>query len=86
MKFSDFFGYFATVGAKLKLGVNAHLMGADVLGYPYIRISASNFFRILGPYKAILKARMVKLVVDDPLKGADVLGYPDPGYPHPHAD
>ena len=52
-------------------------MGADDLGYPDIRISASRFFRIFGPYKAILKARMVKLVVDDPLKGADVLGYPD---------
>ena len=63
--------------------MNAHLLGADVLGYLDIRISASGFFRIFGPYKAILKARMVKLVVDDPLKGADVLGYPDPGYTHP---
>ena len=59
---------------KLKLGVNAHLMVADIRA---IRISASRFFRISGPNKAILKARMVKLVVDDPLKGADDLGYPD---------
>ena len=29
---------------KLKLGVNDHLIGADVLGYPDIRISAFEIF------------------------------------------
>ena len=41
-----------------------HLKGADVIGYPDIRI-----FRIFGPYTAILKARKLKLGMDDYLKG-----------------
>ena len=65
---------------KLKLGVNDHLIGADVLGYPDIRISAFEIFgflRILGPCDLNFKAIMLKLGVNNHLMGADVPGYSD---------
>ena len=65
---------------KLKLGVNDHLMGADVFGYPDIRISAFEifgFFRILGPCDLNFKAIMLKLGVNHHLIGADVSGNSD---------
>ena len=65
---------------KLKLGVNDHLMGADVLGYPDIRISAFEifgFFRIFGYCGRHFQTRKLKLGVNDQLIGANVLGYPD---------
>ena len=54
---------------KLKLGVNDHLMGADVLGYPDIRISGFEifgFFRILGPCGPISKllySNLVRMII-----------------------
>ena len=65
---------------KLKLGVNDHLMGADVLGYPDIRISGFEifgFFRILGPCGLNFKAIILKLGENDHLLVADVMGYSD---------
>ena len=65
---------------KLKLGVNDHLMGADVLGYPDIRISAFEifgFFWIFGSCSHNFQAIMLKLGGNDHLMGADVIGYPD---------
>ena len=51
---------------KLKLGVNDHLMGADVLGYPDIRISAFEifgfFFGFQAPVASILKLLCSNLV------------------------
>ena len=52
----------------LKLGVNGvndHLMGADVSGYPEIRISASkfsDFFGFLAPVASIFKLLCSNLV------------------------
>ena len=46
----------------LKLGMNDHLMGADVLGYPDIRFWN---FRILGLFFINFEATMLKLCVDD---------------------
>ena len=60
--------------------MNDHLMGADVMGYPDIRISAFEifgFFRILGPCSLNFKAIMLKLGVNDHLMGAGDMGYPD---------
>ena len=65
---------------KLKLGVNDHLIGADVMGYPDIRISAFEifgYFRILGPCGHNFKAIMLKLGVNDHHMSVDVLGYSD---------
>ena len=64
----------------LKLGVNDHLMGADVLGYPDIRISAFEifgFFRILGLCGLNFEAIMLKLGVNDNHMGPDVLCHLD---------
>ena len=66
--------------SKLKLGMNDHLMGADVLGYPDIRISAFEifgFFRIFCYCGLHFRPRKLKLGVNAHLMGADVLGYPD---------
>ena len=63
--------------------MNDHLMGADVLGYPDIRISAFEifgFFRIFcycGYCWRHFRPRKLKLGVNVHLIGADVLGYPD---------
>ena len=54
-----------------------HLKGADVIGYPDIRISGFSDNRIFGPQSHILRARMLKLSMNDHLKGADVIGYLD---------
>ena len=65
---------------KLKLGVNDHLMGADVTGYQDIRISAFEifgFFPIVGPCGLNFEAIIVKLGVNDYLIGTDVSGHPD---------
>ena len=64
----------------LKLGMNDHLMGADVLGYPDIRISAFEifgFFRIFASYSHYFQAFMLKLGVNDHHMSVDALGYPD---------
>ena len=65
---------------KLKLGVNDHLMGADVLGYPDIRISAFEifgFFRIFGYCSRHFQTRKLKLGENHVGTLADVLGYSD---------
>ena len=65
---------------RLKLGVNDHLMGADVLGYPDIQISGFEIFglfRIFGPCGLNFRAIMLKLGVNDHLMGAGDMGYPD---------
>ena len=51
-----------------------HFKGANLLGYPDIRIW---IFWMFGPYTAILKARKLKLGMDDHVKGANDLGYLD---------
>ena len=64
----------------LKLGMNDHLMGADVLGYPDIRISAFEifgFFRILCLCGLNFEASMLKLGVNENHMGSDVLDYSD---------
>ena len=38
---------------KLKLGVNDHLMGADVLGYPDIRISGFEIFGFFSDFRPL---------------------------------
>ena len=66
--------------SMLKLGMNDHIMGADVLGYPDIRISAFEifgFFRIFCYCGRHFRPRKLKLGVNAHLIGADVLGYPD---------
>ena len=64
----------------LKLGMNDHLIGADVLGYPDIRISAFEifgFFRIFCSCSYNFQAIMLKLGVNDHHMSVDELGYPD---------
>ena len=58
MKFSDIFGYFWILGPSglnfkaimLKLGVNDHLMGADVSGNSDIRIFSCEIFGFLADF------------------------------------
>ena len=60
--------------------MNDQLMGADVLGYPDIRISAFEifgFFRIFGSRSHNFQAIMLKLGVNDHHMSAGVLGYPN---------
>ena len=60
--------------------MNDHLMGADVLGYPDIRISAFEifgFFRIFCYCGRHFRPRKLKLGVNAHLIGVDVLGSPD---------
>ena len=62
--------------------MNDHLMGADVLGYPDIRISAFEifgFFRIFCYCGRHFRPRKLKLGVNAHLMSADVLDYPDIG-------
>ena len=69
---------------KLKLGVNDHLMGADVLGYPDIRISAFeifDFFRIFCYCGRHFQPRTLTLGVNahspHGCGGFGLSGYPD---------
>ena len=58
----------------LKLGMNDHLMGADVLGYPDIRIAAFEifgFFLIFGICGLNFEAILLKLGVNDDHIGPD---------------
>ena len=62
---------------RLKLGMDDHLKGADVIGYPDIRISGFSDNRIFGPQSHILRARKLKLGENHVGTCADVLGYSD---------
>ena len=60
--------------------MNDHLMGADVLGYPDIRISAFEifgFFRIFGYCSRHFQTRKLKLGENHVGTLPDVLGYSD---------
>ena len=66
--------------SKLKLGMNDHLMGADVLGYPDIRISAFEifgFFRIFCYCGLHFRPRKLKLGEGRIWTLADVIDYSD---------